>query len=644
MGDLQGAAATEELTLIPKDAFTRLAAADLDPVQRTEIFADMCRINTLYMIKRAGSGHIGTSFSSQDIMAWIHLNELREETGTADVFFSSKGHDAPALYAVLAATGKLEFEMIHRLRRLDGLPGHPDVQTPAIWTNTGSLGMGISKAKGMVRANRHAGLDGRIFVMTGDGELQEGQIWESLGSAVNQGLSEITVIVDHNKLQSDTFVETVSDLGDLEAKFRAFGWHVERCNGNDVSAFAKTMRTVAEITDRPKVIIADTIKGSGVTFIQHTALASKDSMYKFHSGAPSTEHYKDALAELQTRLSARTKAASLDPVPFETSPPAKSVAGGNATPERLVDAYSRVLIEAAEKIPNLYALDADLVLDTGLIPFRDRFPERFVECGIAEQDMVSQAGGMALTGLLPVVHSFSCFLSTRPNEQIFNNATEGTKIIYVGTLSGIIPAGPGHSHQSVRDLSIVSAVPGMTVIQPANEAEVAAVMRYCFERASGSCWVRLVSVPTVTSFSLPDDYVLTEGQGTVLRDGSDAVLFAYGPTMLSEACLAADKLREERDFGLRVVNLPWLNKVDAQWLADTVAGYHRVFTLDDQYLIGGQGDMIAASVARSGMAGDKRVRSFGIGPSEVPACGTKDEVLRHHGLDADSLSREIAAS
>ena len=180
------------------------------------------------MIARAGSGHIGSSFSSLDIISWLLLEEMCEE----DIFFSSKGHDAPGYYSALIGMGRLEFDFIHKLRKIDGLPGHPDIGTPEIVTNTGSLGMGVSKAKGMVFANRLAKRPGRVFVMTGDGELQEGQFWESLISAVNFGLHEITVIVDHNKLQSDTFVKNVSDLGDLEAKLNAFGWCVILCSYN----------------------------------------------------------------------------------------------------------------------------------------------------------------------------------------------------------------------------------------------------------------------------------------------------------------------------------------------------------------------------------------------------------------------------
>src|SRR5258706_6180603 len=136
------------LSYVPASEFARVRALDVDAVRKTAVFADLCRLNALYMITRAGSGHIGTSFSCLELVSWLYLNELTPD----DVFFSSKGHDAPAVYAVLTALGKVPFEKIHELRRLNGLPRHPDVSTPSIAANTGSLGMGISKAKGMLLA------------------------------------------------------------------------------------------------------------------------------------------------------------------------------------------------------------------------------------------------------------------------------------------------------------------------------------------------------------------------------------------------------------------------------------------------------------------------------------------------------------
>src|SRR6476660_4561518 len=165
------------LRYVPAAELDRIRTLDADPYERVSAFADACRLNALYMIERAGSGHPGTTFSSIAIVAWLHLEVLRD----GDRYFSSKGHDVPGLYAVLAALGRIDFDLIHRLRRLDGLPGHPDVAaTPEVVTSTGSLGMGVSKARGFVLADRLLGKSGRVYVLTGDGELQEGQFWEAL--------------------------------------------------------------------------------------------------------------------------------------------------------------------------------------------------------------------------------------------------------------------------------------------------------------------------------------------------------------------------------------------------------------------------------------------------------------------------------
>jgi transketolase len=620
------------LRYLPLDQLERIRAADADPVERAAAFADACRVNALYMIARAGSGHIGTSFSCMDALAWLHLEVLRPQ----DRYFSSKGHDAPALYSVLTATGVLPFERIHALRRLGGLPGHPDVgMTPEVNTSTGSLGMGISKARGFVRADRLLGRDGRVFVLTGDGELQEGQFWESLGPTANGGFGEITAIVDHNKLQSDTFVSQVSDLGDLERKVEAFGWAVARCDGNDVRALAEALDRLAAERERPKLLVADTLKGAGVSFMEpHELPESSTSLYGFHSGAPSPDEYERGLAELEARLAARLEAIGLPPAELTAADaPARPAAPGR--PQRLVAAYGEALVEEAEREPRLVALDADLVLDTGLVPFRDRFPERFVECGIAEQDMVSQAGALALAGLLPAVHSFACFLSTRPNEQIYNNATEGTKVIYAGSLAGLVPGGPGHSHQSVRDISALAAMPGMALVEPYTEEEARLAVEWAVREAPGSVYIRLVSVPWELGFDPPRHAGLALGRGTVLRDGADALLVAAGPVMVSQAWRAAELLGAD-GVECGVLALPWLKAVDGDWLADLAAG-RPLFCLDNHYTVGGQGDALLAA-----LGGAAPVHKLGV--EDVPACGTNDEVLREHRLDGESVARRVRSA
>ncbi|MGE0444007.1 MAG: transketolase C-terminal domain-containing protein [Vicinamibacterales bacterium] len=642
MGDLQTEQGEAlELRYVPAAEFRRVRDAKGSAVARAEAFAALARLNTLYMIAGAWSGHIGTSFSSLDIMSWLFLNEIRDlDQGpqACDIFFSSKGHDAPALYSVLIGLGLLPEDSVHTLRRLHGLPGHPHVETPYVQANTGSLGMGISKAKGMALANRLAGVRRRIFVLTGDGELQEGQFWESLGSAAHLGLGEIVAIIDHNKIQSDTWVERVSALGDLEAKLASFGWHVSRCDGHDVAALERTFRALDAVTDRPKVIIADTVKGCGVSFMEGPSALNASELYLFHSGAPPEQQYVDGLGELMAAAGQRMQALGFPR--FETATTQRNPRREPRETDNLIAGYSRALLAQAGRHDRLLALDADLIKDCGLLDFARTYPQRFVECGIAEQDMVSMACGMAHQGALPVVHSFACFLSARPNEQIYNQCSESSKVIYVGSLAGLLPGGPGHSHQCVRDISALAAVPKLLMAEPSSEAEVEALFDYLVNGSRESAYLRLVSV----KWPLPFRYTapaVREGQGWEVRGGDDVVVFGYGPWLLSNAWHAAEALAAE-GVSVRLINLPWLNRVDADWLRGAVGGCRTVVTLDNHYLRGGQGEMVAAAIAALGLEPAVRVTSLGV--TELPECGTNDEVLAYHGLDIEGLARQIRAA
>jgi transketolase len=626
------------LAWIPRTEFQRVLGHVKDPYDRAHAFATLSRINTLYMIARTGSGHLGSSFSAADVLSWLLLEELeRPFADGGDVYFSSKGHDAPGLYASLVGLGRLDEDLLHRLRRIDGLPGHPDVGTPGMIFNTGSLGMGISKAKGLILANRLAGRAERVFVLTGDGELQEGQNWEALPSAARYGMGELTVVVDHNGIQSDTFVTDVSDLGDLAAKFTAAGWATLRCDGHDYRQLEDAFAARAEdFPDQPVVVIADTVKGAGCATFAATSMTPGEWRYRYHSGAPSEADYERAHEELVTtaaEILSRNGLAPLVPVVERVEPPTPPVG------VRLPELYGKLLAEQAATDPRIVALDGDLVLDTGLIPFRAAHPERFVECGIAEQDMVSMAGGLAAGGLLPFVHSFSCFLSARPNEHIYNNATERRRVVYVGSLAGLLPAAPGHSHQAVRDVSALCAVPGLTILEPSGPVELTAAVEYC-RTAPESVYLRLASVVVPAEVAALPAAPLIVGAGQVLRTGGDAVAIGAGPVVLTQLLRAADLLAGE-SIALTVVNLPWHNRVDPVWLAGLLADTAHVFVIEHQYTRGGQADLIARELLEMGPWTGATFR--GIGLTDVPRCGTDAEVLAAHGLDATQLSHLISA-
>jgi transketolase len=652
------------ITIILVEEFQRVRDAQVDKHAKLALLADMNRANTLAMVKRAGSGHLGSSFSAMEIVTWLYHEEMNVlkvgfDSPERDIYFSSKGHDVPGLYATLYSLGALSEEKMLKLRRFEGLDGHPDIGIPGIEANSGSLGMGISKGRGMAWAKKFSKNGGRIFVLTGDGEWGEGQNFEALQSAVQQKIDNLTVIMDNNKVQSDMLVSEILDLGDLDEKFRSFGWHVARIDGHDFRQIEKAIADSKAVKGVPQIIIADTIKGCGVSFMEHPfALKEGKGLYPWHSGAPDDASYEKGYTELVERINRTLSDLGLAPLILkETAPeqkrPAASMLAGEplsqaaqerlsakVTDENISRVYGEALVEVAAKREDLLVLDADLAFDCKVRDFENAYPERFIETGIAEQDMVSMAGGLARQGYLPVVNSFASFLASRANEQIYNNASELTKIIYALHYAGLIPAGPGKSHQSLRDISLFAALPNCIILQPCNADETRMVVDYSVNEAEENCALRIIIGPSPRKIQLPEDYRLTYGKGVALTEGKDALMFAYGPVMVHEALLAQELLAE-RGVNLKVVNMPWLNRINTQWLLDTIQPYELVSVLEDHHPAGGLGDHMLAILAehRSNPLAKRRVVKFAV--ESWPACGTPAEALQFHRLDGASLAERI---
>jgi transketolase len=650
-----------EIKIIPVEEYKRVKSTSIDTDLKLTLIADMCRINTLAEVKRAGSGHLGSSFSAMDIVTWLYEKELNtlavglKDPGR-DIYFSSKGHDVPGLYAALYFHEVLTLEQLMSLRKLGGLDGHPDNKIPGLEANTGSLGMGISKGKGMAWAKTHSGAGGRVLVMVGDGELQEGQNYEALNSAAQHKIGNLIVVVDHNKVQTDHLVKEVIDLRDLENKFKLFGWHVASCDGHDFNQLEAAFSEFARVKDVPKILIANTLKGRGVSFMEHPqALEEGKGLYAWHSGAPNDEVYQTAYNEMVERVNQRLQSMGLSPlnlqvVPRETTTSVQKVslegepvsqaapqAHLATTDEYVSKAYGEVLVKIAAKRKDIVVLDGDLAADCKVRDFENIYPERFIENGIAEQDMVSTAAGLASQGLLPVVNSFSSFLASRANEQIYNAASEGKKIIYALHYAGLIPAGPGKSHQSLRDISLLGALPNCIVLQPVNSEETRMVMEYCVEKADETCAVRFIIGPSPRKIELPATYRLQYGRGVALSEGAQALMFAYGPVLVHEALLASEYLSQQ-GFGLKVINMPWLNRVDADWLKQTLVPYQNIFVVEDHHPQGGLGDCLLDACAKNDIL-NKRIIKFAV--EGYPACGTPPEALKFHQLDGLSLVRRV---
>ena len=277
-------------------------AADRTDTTAIAEAARRMRADIVEMIGEAGSGHPGGSLSAADIVATLYFGVMRHDPTRPDWperdrFVLSKGHAGPVLYAALSQAGYFGRDHLATLRKLGSiLQGHPDSnKTPGIEVSTGSLGQGLSVANGIALALRADGAcEQRVFCLLGDGELQEGQVWEAAMFAAHQGLDNITAIVDHNGLQIDGACAEVTDLGDVASKWAAFGWRVLRVDGHDIDALLEAFSSAGERGGKPTVLVCDTVKGKGVSFMEGCA--------DWHGKATSAEQTACALDELACAL------------------------------------------------------------------------------------------------------------------------------------------------------------------------------------------------------------------------------------------------------------------------------------------------------------------------------------------------------
>ncbi len=266
-----------------------------------EQLTDLCkkmRRQIVTMINKAGTGHPGGSLSAVEVMAVLfssvmRINPAEPKWSGRDYFFLSKGHAAPVLYAALANRGFFPEEELLTLRQLGSrLHGHPSSEcTPGVDMSSGALGQGLSVANGIGLAAKIDGSDQRAFVLIGDGELHEGQLWEAAMTSAHFRLDNVCAIIDSNRLCLDGPVEEVKSLGDLKAKYEAFGWHAVKIDGHDLQAVYEAFREAEMTKGRPTVIIADTVKGKGVSFMEEQV--------GWHGLAPNDEQLKTALEELK---------------------------------------------------------------------------------------------------------------------------------------------------------------------------------------------------------------------------------------------------------------------------------------------------------------------------------------------------------
>lgn len=623
------------LHFIDKNAIDNLTADISEKKSLSSILSYVARFNTLSMVMYARSGHIGTSFSSMEIFQWLINFQLGSPLGDEfeNILIASKGHDAPGYYAALHSNGLISNAKLRELRRLGGLPGHPDVGSNFVSTNTGSLGMGISKAKGFIYSDRLRDVDRKVFVLCGDGEMQEGQNWEALRGAVNDKLGNLTVIIDNNKLQSDTLVKKVSDLGNLLKRFTSTGWVGGECDGHDIGNIQNTyLKLNKENKDLPKVIIANTIKGKGVSFMEIDE-NSPPREYQYHSGAPSEEEYGKGIAELEDKLLKMLGSLSNNKIDFTEEKIEQNVIIKEEA--STVQAYSDALVKIGSN-KKVLVLDADLAKDCGLINFENKYPNQFIEFGIAEQDMVSAAGTMALNGFLPIVNSFSCFLIPRANEQIYNNATQKSKVLYTGVMNGVLPAAPGHSHQSVRDIALMRSIPELEVIEPWTQKQVEDTLIYFLQDSTDSVYMRIDPIPHTSTFTYSNLKLPKKGQGTELikNNNSTISMVVHSPLFVDEATKVVEHF-EKDNIEINLLVASWLNSIDKKWWSKKLENSTNIFVFENGLVSGGWAEYFTSQLSSL----NKKIHIYGL--NEVPPCGQAKEILDDVGFSSNKIYAEM---
>jgi len=627
-----------------KSDFDLVKNSSLDEVKKLSLISEMVRYNTLVIILIANSGHLGASLSPVEALSVLYhkimeVSPKDPRKEKRDVFILSKGHAGPTVYSVLASLGYFSEKFLHRYRKLKGLGGHVSLETRGIEANTGSLGMGISKAKGHALAMKKKGLKNKAFVMVGDGELQEGQNWEGLQSAPAFKLGNLVLLVDKNEVQSDKKVDDLLPMPSIEEKLSSFGWKVFKVNGHDIKKLIKIFSSLNYQNKTPKAIILKTIKGKGVSFMEHTkTFKKKGKLYNWHDKVPDEKKFKVALKEVQERIKKLTKDIKTTKRFFPEIETYFKKEKINFAKESVVEGFSRALVKLGKKNKNIVVLDADLAGPCGLKPFEKKYPKRFIEMGIAEQDMVSTAGALAQQGFLPVVNSFAAFLTSRANEQIFNNQTEGKKIIYVGHLAGLLPATPGKSHQSLRDIALMRTMPNLILAEPCNSQEAEEIFNFLVENVNEGAYFRLVIMPGLGEIVLPKNYKVDLGKGAVLKEGKDIALISYGPITLP-ILLETSKLLAKKGISAKIVNFPWLNRTDFSWFKKELSKIPLWVVVENHITYGGLSEEIKKLIKKHPQL--KRVKLESIGINKIARSGQILEILKYYNLDSQSLSKRI---
>jgi len=598
------------------------------------------RIDSVRSTSEAGSGHPTTCCSAADLVAALFLAEMRFDPKDpqhpgSDRFVLSKGHAAPLLYAAWAAAGALDRSEVMRLRELTSdLEGHPTPRLPFVDVATGSLGQGICAAVGSALNARRIQSDYRTYCLIGDGESAEGSVWEAAAIAEQEGLDNLCGITDVNALGQSRATMWKHDLDQFARRWRAFGWHAITIDGHDMSAVLDAYAEARLTNGRPTMIVARTLKGKGISFIEGKdnwhgkPLKKGDDLDRAITELEGQIVPAADVVDLASRIPRPPSRPSSPPAPKPVAPPAYAIGDQVATRE----AYGTALAKLGAADERIVALDADVKNSTFSERFESAFPNRFYQNFIAEQVMIGSAMGLAARGAIPFPSTFACFL-TRAADFIRMSAISNVNVKLAGSHAGVSIGEDGPSQMALEDLAMCRAQPNYVVVYPCDAVsaeKLVALMAY----HSGPAYMRTSRPKTPVIYK--NDETFEIGGLKVLRQSDRDVVTVVGAGVtVFEALKAHDTLKASGTL-IRVIDLYCLAPIDrAGLVAAGKATGGRIVTVEDHYAAGGVGDAVAEAVADAGIRVDR------IAVREIPRSGKPEELLVRYGISDSHIVEKV---
>ena len=595
--------------------------------------ANQLRIHSITATTAAGSGHPSSCLSAADVVAALFFGHMKYDAKNPhfynnDRFILSKGHAAPLLYAAWAENGFIPVSELAKLRQFgNDLEGHPTPRLAFADVATGSLGQGLGVGVGMALAARQDKLDYNTYVLLGDGEIAEGAVWEAANLAGFYKLSNLIAIVDANRLGQSQATMFGHDINIYVKRFEAFGWRVETLDdGHDMEEIMEVLSGVG-LDERPLAIIAKTYKGAGVSFIQ-----DKDG---WHGKPLSAEEAEKAIAELQptakSGLAVQIAAPSALPAPNLKAPasyPAINYTLGDKIATR--EAYGAALVRVGEANPAVVAMDGDTKNSTYSEKFFKKFPNRFTECFIAEQNLVAVAIGYGTRGHVPFASTFATFF-TRAADQIRVAGISSANLKLVGSHVGISIGEDGPSQMALEDIAMMRAVIGSSVLYPADAVATEKLLEE-MAKTKGIQFLRTSRPKTPVIYGNDEKFPI--GGAKVLREGTKVTIVAAGVTLF-EALKAADSLKAE-GIAITVIDAYSVKPLGKDViLAAAKKTGHTVITVEDHYPEGGLGDAVAGELSSEG------VKVHKLAVNGLPRSGQAAELMAHFKIDAAAIVAKV---